>query len=112
MGHRLGYDGDLRRDRHLPTRHMHAVRLCLPSPSVEIKLLDVPEAGYFATNSSPQGEILVRGASVTRGYYKRDDFISDEIIFMKDGWLRTRVTSASGIKNPMKLGLRGNYIAA
>ena len=84
----------------------------LPSPSVEIKSLDVPEAGYFATNSSPQGEILVRGASVTRGYYKRDDFISDEIIFMKDGWLRTRVTSASGIKNPMKLGLRGNYIAA
>jgi long-chain acyl-CoA synthetase len=28
----------------------------LPSPSVEIKLLDVPEAGYKAQGKTPQGE--------------------------------------------------------
>jgi long-chain acyl-CoA synthetase len=57
----------------------------LPFASVEIKFLDVPEAGYFATNNPPQGEILVRGASVASGYYKRDDLNNDETIFTKDG---------------------------
>lgn len=58
-------------------------------PSVEIKLLDVPEAGYKATNDPPQGEVLLRGPSVIKGYYKRDDLNNDESIFTKDGWLRT-----------------------
>ncbi|KAH9985899.1 long-chain-fatty-acid-CoA-ligase [Russula vinacea] len=61
----------------------------LPFPSVEIKFLDVPEVGYFSTNDPPQGEILIRGATVTSGYYKREDFNSDESIFTRDGWLRT-----------------------
>ena len=39
-----------------------------PFPSVEIKFLDVPKAGYSATNNPFQGEILVRGASVTISY--------------------------------------------
>ena len=58
-------------------------------PSVEIKLKDVPDAGYFSTNSPPQGEVLIRGPSVISGYYKRDDLNNDENIFTKDGWLRT-----------------------
>jgi long-subunit acyl-CoA synthetase (AMP-forming) len=41
----------------------------LPFPSIEIKFLDVPEAGYFSTNKPPQGEILLCGPSVTSGYY-------------------------------------------
>lgn len=61
----------------------------LPSPSIEIKFRDVPEAGYLSTNNPPQGEILLRGPSVTSGYYKRDDLNNDETIFTKDGWLRT-----------------------
>jgi long-chain acyl-CoA synthetase len=61
----------------------------LPSPSIEIKFLDVPEVGYHSTNTLPQGEILLRGPSVTGGYYKRDDLNNDEANFTKDGWLRT-----------------------
>jgi long-chain acyl-CoA synthetase len=61
----------------------------LPAPSIEIKFLDVPEAGYLSTNDPPQGEVLLRGTSVTGGYYKRDDLNNDESIFTKDGWLRT-----------------------
>ena len=61
----------------------------LPFPSVEIKFLDVPEAGFLSTNDPPQGEILIRGATVTSGYYKREDLNNDKTIFTKDGWLRT-----------------------
>lgn len=59
----------------------------LPVPSVEIKMLDVSDAGYFVSNQ--QGEVCIRGPSVTAGYYKRPDLNSDESIFTKDGWLRT-----------------------
>ena len=61
----------------------------LVMPSVEIKLKDVPDAGYLSTNKPPQGEVLIRGPSVIKGYYKRDDLNNDENIFTKDGWLRT-----------------------
>lgn len=40
----------------------------VPVPSCEIKLIDVPEANYFSTNTPPQGEILIRGPSITKGY--------------------------------------------
>jgi long-chain acyl-CoA synthetase len=73
----------------LPPDIMQYGPVGLPFPSVEIKFLDVPKAGYFATNDPPQGEILLRGASVITEYYKRDDLNSDETIFTKDGWLRT-----------------------
>jgi long-chain acyl-CoA synthetase len=61
----------------------------LPVPSVEIKLLDANDAGYCSTNTPPQGEVCIRGPSVTKGYYKRPDLNEDETIFTKDGWLRT-----------------------
>ena len=61
----------------------------IPTPSVEIRLRDVPEAGYFANASPPRGEILMRGPSVTAGYYKRPDLNSDPTIFTEDGWFRT-----------------------
>jgi len=73
----------------LPPDFMRYGCVGLPSPSIEIKFLDVPDAGYLATNDPPQGEILLRGPSVTSGYYKRDDLNNDETIFTKDGWLRT-----------------------
>ena len=73
----------------IPPEIMQYGPVGLPFPSVEIKFLDVPEAGYFATNDPPQGEILLRGASVISEYYKRDDLNNDETIFTKDGWLRT-----------------------
>ena len=61
----------------------------LPVPSTEIKLRDVVDAGYLASNTPSQGEICIRGPSVLNGYYKRPDLNSDENIFTKDGWLRT-----------------------
>jgi long-chain acyl-CoA synthetase len=58
-------------------------------PSTEIKLLDVPDVGYMANGSPPQGEICIRGPSVVQGYYKRPDLNNDETIFTEDGWFRT-----------------------
>lgn len=60
-----------------------------PVPAAEIKLLDLAEAGYLTSNNPPQGEVLIRGASVTRGYFKRDDLNNDRTIFTEDGWFRT-----------------------
>jgi long-chain acyl-CoA synthetase len=59
----------------------------VPSPAVEVKLVDFEEAGYHATNDPPQGEILIRGATISKGYFKRDDLTKDA--FTEDGWLMT-----------------------
>ena len=73
----------------LPPELMQYGSVGLPMPCIEIKLIDVPEAGYKATADPPQGEVCIRGPAVTKGYYKRDDLNNDETIFTKDGWLRT-----------------------
>jgi long-chain acyl-CoA synthetase len=73
----------------LPPEMMQYGSVGLPMPSVEIKLLDVVETGYLSTNTPPQGEVCIRGPSVTKGYFKRPDLNNDETIFTKDGWLRT-----------------------
>ena len=73
----------------LPPEFLQPGNVGLPSPSVEIKLVDVSEAGYKANADPPQGEIWIRGTSVTKGYYKRDDLNSDLTIFPGDGWFRT-----------------------
>lgn len=59
----------------------------VPMPSVEIKLRDVPDARYFSTNDPPQGEVLIRGPSVTHGYFKRPEITAET--FTEDGWLCT-----------------------
>ncbi|KAG1807857.1 long-chain-fatty-acid-CoA-ligase [Suillus subaureus] len=104
----------------LPPELMQYRSVGLPVPSAEIKLLDVPEAGYKSTNNPPQGEVCIRGPSVTKGYYKRDDLNNDESIFTKDGWLRTgdvgqwnadgTLSLIDRIKNLIKLQ-GGEYIA-
>lgn len=58
-------------------------------PSLEVKLMDHPDAGYLHTNNPPQGEILMRGNSVSDGYFKRPDLNNDRSIFTEDGWFRT-----------------------
>jgi long-chain acyl-CoA synthetase len=51
---------------------------------IEVKLVDFPEAGYYATNNPPQGEIWIRGASVTEGYLDNEKETKDAIT--SDGW--------------------------
>ncbi|KAL0062754.1 long-chain fatty acid-CoA ligase [Marasmius tenuissimus] len=92
----------------------------LPVPSTEIKLLDVEEAGYTSKNNPPQGEVCIRGNSVTKGYFKRPDLNNDESVFTNDGWLRTgdvgqwnsdgTLTLIDRVKNLVKLS-GGEYIA-
>lgn len=59
----------------------------VPMPSVEIKLQDVPDAGYRSSNDPPQGEVMIRGPSVTQGYFKRPELTAEAIT--EDGWLLT-----------------------
>ena len=54
--------------------------------SVEIKLVDFPDAGYYAKNTPPQGEIWIRGASVTEGYL---DLPKENEESFEDAWFKT-----------------------
>ncbi|QLG73562.1 hypothetical protein HG535_0F00720 [Zygotorulaspora mrakii] len=53
--------------------------------AVTVKLVDVEELNYLAKNN--QGEVWIRGASVTSEYYKNPKETEDA--FTKDGWFRT-----------------------
>ncbi|KAF7888042.1 uncharacterized protein EAF02_002583 [Botrytis sinoallii] len=54
---------------------------------IEIKLVDFPDAGYFATNTPPQGEIWIRGPSVMSEYY--DNVVETAEALTSDGWFKT-----------------------
>lgn len=84
--------------------------------SITVKLVDVPEAGYKASDN--QGEILIRGNPVTPEYYKNEE--ENKLAFTEDGWFRTgdigEWTSTGQLKiidrkkNLVKT-LNGEYIA-
>jgi len=52
--------------------------------SIEVKLVDYAEAGYFSSNNPPQGEIWIRGVPVTEGYLDNDKETQEAIT--ADGW--------------------------
>lgn len=54
-------------------------------PTVEVKLVDYAEAGYFAKNN--QGEVWVRGPTVSLEYH--DNKKETEAAMTSDGWFRT-----------------------
>ncbi|KAL9105234.1 MAG: hypothetical protein Q9187_008753 [Circinaria calcarea] len=58
----------------------------IPS-SLEVKLVDFPDAGYYAKNNPPQGEIWLRGDSVVDRYYENEKETQDA--FTSDGWFKT-----------------------
>lgn len=44
-----------------------------PLPCIEIRLRSSPKLGYYVTDSDPSGEVLIRGPSVTLGYFKNQE---------------------------------------
>ena len=57
-------------------------------PVIDYKLVDVPELGYFSTDRPyPRGELLVKTATATPGYYKRPEVTAE--VFDADGYYRT-----------------------
>ncbi|KAI8868185.1 acetyl-CoA synthetase-like protein [Ramicandelaber brevisporus] len=58
----------------------------IPAPCNEIKLVDVPDLGYFATDKPhPRGEICIRGGNVFGGYH-RDEAATRQALGT-EGWL-------------------------
>jgi acyl-CoA synthetase (AMP-forming)/AMP-acid ligase II len=89
-----------------------------PPSSVEIKLVDFPDAGYVATNNPPQGEIWIRGPSVSTGYLDQPE--ESKEAFTEDGWFKSgdvgewdaqgQIKIIDRKKNLVKT-LNGEYIA-
>ena len=73
----------------LPPEMLSYGNVGIPVPCLEVKLIDVAEAGYLSNGTPPRGEICLRGPSVIKGYYKRPDLNEDPTIFTPDGWFRT-----------------------
>lgn len=71
----------------LPPSMLQTGVVGVPVPSIEAKLVDFPDANYFSTNSPPQGEVWLRGGSISKGYFKRDDITAEA--YTEDGWLKT-----------------------
>ncbi|XP_071951929.1 long-chain-fatty-acid--CoA ligase 6-like isoform X2 [Antedon mediterranea] len=87
-----------------------------PISSCMMKVVDVPEMEYFAKNG--QGEICMKGPSITNGYYKNEEKTKDA--FDNEGWLHSgdigewtecgQIRIIDRKKNIFKLS-QGEYVA-
>ena len=57
-----------------------------PLPSVKFKLVDRPELGYLTTDDPPRGEVYIKGNTVFKGYFRRNDLTQE--VMTDDGWLK------------------------
>ncbi|MFC0582399.1 AMP-binding protein [Micrococcoides hystricis] len=73
---------------YLPTEHTYTkTGSCgIPMPFTEIKLID-PATMEDITEPNQTGEMLVRGANVTRGYWRNPTAVASA--FTEDGWFRS-----------------------
>ncbi|CAG9323552.1 unnamed protein product [Blepharisma stoltei] len=64
-----------------------------PTPSVEAKLVDLPDIGYFSFDVNekgeyaPRGELCLRGPTLFRGYYKDEERTHQAMD--SEGWIHT-----------------------
>lgn len=65
--------------------HRRAGSIGIPFPSTDIRMVD-PGTGEDVPLDA-EGELLVKGPQVTRGYWKRPQETAE--LFTEDGWLRT-----------------------
>lgn len=88
-------------------------------PNSELCLADVPDMEYFSTDKPhPRGELLIRGPSVLKQYYKNEE--ETRKAMTEDGWFRTgdvcsvdelgRFKIIDRKKNVLKLA-QGEYIS-
>lgn len=91
----------------------------VPAPCNEIKLVDVPDMGYFANDlAKPRGEICVRGPNCFTGYFKDEKNTGETLD--SEGWVhsgdigewdaRGRLRVIDRKKNMFKLS-QGEYVA-
>ena len=85
---------------------------------IEIKLVDFAEAGYYASSKPAQGEIWIRGASVTEGYLDNEKETKESLT--SDGWFMTGDIGQFNANGHLKIidrkknlvkTLNGEYIA-
>jgi len=83
----------------------------LLSPPVEdYKIIDVPELGYYRTDSPfPRGELLLKTQSIIPGYYKRPELAAE--LFDEHGYYKTGdIVAETGHKRLVYVDRRKNVI--
>ena len=69
---------------------------------IDYKLVDVPELGYFLTDTPyPRGELLIKTKTMMPGYYKRPEVTAE--VFDADGYYRTGDVMAETRTGPAQL---------